>query len=1054
MPINYNFDSITRGVETLKEEAKKQEELIGGYARTASRAYQFYSANPVAHLEGHKKEIDLPFQPTDPGLPPEVREKAELARISEIWNDSQLKGENGLLKAQERLGITRPSLKILPEYSSSEFVTVEYPDGSLKVAFRGTKPEGVVKSGKYAGKIEPNYWKDIIFRGTEGNLAQFQDAEKLLNKLIASGRNVNELIGYSMGGTKALHFGDKLRIKTTTFNPLLGVRALFGVKQSPTTQHYIWNTTGDVATTGLGLTKPSNFNVRTVEPLKSAKLKNEELLLQKKPIAEIKDLLNPVKGHALNNFTDVGDRESLAPIETRKIALPSDEAIILDQAVKTIRRGGTYAEFIHSVNSGRGQDTIVVNDKVKLHGKRAGQGSNFLRIWNQEGGLLTPEESAYVSETKSQTRPFESRLTDSQKIKIRNGELAQVTADIQDPQTMERIAKLANLSGEDVKYRRVILNTLMKGAGMAGTGFSLGANLLAGEMASQINLDELNPEVRSLIVGGISGGGGEALIQGAKAGVSGVAKASLAANQLILGEKTVADIASTVASRASPHIAEMARIAATIRRSTIAGGLGALAQEITADGLNSALLSAGVNPADAFVASQTVGGGVGGAVTVGSLPAIETALTSASTALSSLAGLETATISAEASTALLSGEIGAEALLTEVATTAGARALAAEAGAELGAAAGSIIPGFGTLIGAGIGAAIAGTVAFFINQSHHQPRTIFLLKPFRNQDIDRAIAEDPEVVSLVNEMNDFAEKLTWGQVREYTARIQELVDSRGLMDGNYGFNVDFMMVPESVPRETGGDTESVMVQADYSNIPPELATAKIRDIPGTPQYEQHQLDLDATRRQNVELYRQGLREDIELDRSYQYYFLDDLQDELDHREAAGKPVANYYQLNQVIRTMIEENPRRNSMIYRGVTPVPYFDKDGNMSFRDDWREKIDINEFIDPPETDIVFDTINKDQKIQELMDSGDIHGVNKRIREIFKSGETASFKDVTQYGDRTMPQFTEAGEMVFQNLKEAPPTQQTEAAKQQAVKQVTKVTETQQSQTPVVSQE
>lgn len=1042
MPINYNFDTVNKFIpdtdkpdpfsipqlpknfplSVSKEEQKELEEqinLVSGYARSASRMYNFFTANPVAHLSGGKKEIDLPFQPTDEALPAEVREKALLVEVSEVYDKASRAGLDGLAEAEARLAMDTERLRILPEYSNNEFITVEYPDGSVKVAFRGTQSEAVIKTGRHAGKSETALWGDIIGTGREVHTQQWKDANRMLNKLIADGKNITELLGFSMGATKAIHFGDNLRIPTTTFNPFLGVRALFQEKLSPEIIHNIWNTTGDLASMGLGLTKPNNFKVNTIEPLMALKASNEKLILSGSGVDELKALLNPKGLHSLRNFVDSAERSTFAVFdakEMRKVGRAHNEAVMIDQAVKAKAGGKTYAEFIHELNSGQGQDTKVVAGEVSLDGSRVHENSGYYKTWKDIGGTLTEAEEAYLLELEARrqaagepiARPQRTTLTTEQINRIKAGDAESVMLEIADNPHVNTVKRLAELNGVELKYRRPLLNALMKGAGIGSSLFGLGANLLAGEMASQINLDDLHPEVRSLIVGSIAGGGGEAIIQGAKGAVSTALQASHAANQIATGEKTMADIVANVVSRGSPHIQELARIAGTIRRSTIAGGLGALTQELTAEGVNSLLTSAGLNETDSFIVSQTLGGATGGAISVAALPAIE----AAGAALSSAISVGAATTATAETAALLSGELAAETVLAEVATTAGARALGAELGAELGAGVGSVIPGFGTLAGAFIGAAIAGGIALATTHAHHEPRQMRLLKPFREQNADRAIGEDPEIIRLVNELNEPQRQkdLTYDDIANYQRRIQERVDELNFWNGGYGYKVDFMIVPESIERETRyQDPEgSVMIKGDYDDIPLQLRTAHIRDIPGSPEYYSHQ----------QELYRTGEIEDLAEDRYHQQDLLEDLQN-----DPRFSRVSNYYQLNQLLRTKLEEGIAigQYTLFTNGIVPIPYFDKDGNMSLRDSWDTKIDINEFLEPP--DPVMETIDTDQKAQELLNQGDIHGLNKRIREIFIQGQTATFKGVSEYGDRDMPQFANDGSLVYQNLQDTPPT-------------------------------
>jgi hypothetical protein len=65
--------------------------LTNAYARTISKSYNFYTSNPVAHLSGQKKQVELPFQPTIKELPDSVKMKAEMVKIIHVVGTSRNK---------------------------------------------------------------------------------------------------------------------------------------------------------------------------------------------------------------------------------------------------------------------------------------------------------------------------------------------------------------------------------------------------------------------------------------------------------------------------------------------------------------------------------------------------------------------------------------------------------------------------------------------------------------------------------------------------------------------------------------------------------------------------------------------------------------------------------------------------------------------------------------------------------------------------------------------------------------------------------------------------
>ena len=62
----------------------------------------------------------------------------------------------------------------------------------------------------------------MIAAGVEEHHPQFHNAEEQLNLVTEQYGAPRELLGYSLGGNKAMTMGNKFGIETTTFNPFLG----------------------------------------------------------------------------------------------------------------------------------------------------------------------------------------------------------------------------------------------------------------------------------------------------------------------------------------------------------------------------------------------------------------------------------------------------------------------------------------------------------------------------------------------------------------------------------------------------------------------------------------------------------------------------------------------------------------------------------------------------------------------------------------------------------------------------------------------------------------
>ena len=94
------------------------------------------------------------------------------------------------------------------------------------------------------------------------------------------GKAPERLLGYSLGGARAVALGAAHGVSTRTFNPFLGNASLLQARG----KHHVIRTTEDFAT--LGLPFGRNFEVTSVLPRETH--------------------LSPERAHSLANFTDPG----------------------------------------------------------------------------------------------------------------------------------------------------------------------------------------------------------------------------------------------------------------------------------------------------------------------------------------------------------------------------------------------------------------------------------------------------------------------------------------------------------------------------------------------------------------------------------------------------------------------------------------------------------------------------------------------------------------------------------------------------------------------------
>jgi hypothetical protein len=113
-------------------------------------------------------------------------------------------------------------------------------------------------------------------------IKQMNDARELIRNATESfGRPPEELIGFSLGGNKAITIGAELKIPSTTFNPLIGDEIVSGGKIFG--DHTILRTPTDPASLNIARGK-NNFNMKNVDVIDTR--------------------LDPVDSHGLRHFTD------------------------------------------------------------------------------------------------------------------------------------------------------------------------------------------------------------------------------------------------------------------------------------------------------------------------------------------------------------------------------------------------------------------------------------------------------------------------------------------------------------------------------------------------------------------------------------------------------------------------------------------------------------------------------------------------------------------------------------------------------------------------------
>ena len=293
-----------------------------------------------------------------------VSDKAVLTRASTIFKRTGKANTEAYLKAHGLDGY-----EILPESSDTALV-LRAPSGKVKISFRGTLvPKGVGEIGASARDVSLDFG---YFTSTEGRHPDYKRDDALVRDVTGK-YDVDEMIGFSLGGAKAHSFGEKYNIDTTSFNPLVGQTFINSGESS--VKHDIYRTTEDLPSSGTALIDRENIDVNSVYPLKSYST-------------------NPKRTHDLENFISSGNRVKESNIKRLSdLSLSKGQRIseygLLDDMIDS---KGTFADWLHKYNRGsNGTDTG--RDGKLLPGTRVSDKTVHGKLWKRlRGSDFTPEE--------------------------------------------------------------------------------------------------------------------------------------------------------------------------------------------------------------------------------------------------------------------------------------------------------------------------------------------------------------------------------------------------------------------------------------------------------------------------------------------------------------------------------------------------------------------------------------------------------------------------------------------------------------------------------------
>ena len=398
---------LPRTVEGKKELNDKRKDLLGDKLLDIDKVAEMKKAinkKDLSDLITHHhaniySAVNKAVKANTKAVDAQTAEKAILTRASTVFKRSGKAQAEGYIQAH---GLD--NYEILPESTNEGIVVRNKATGKVKVAFRGTLiPQELGEVSTTIGDVGT----DLAFMsGFENESSHLQRADDLVKAVKAKyGNNVDELLGYSLGGAKALSLGDKYGIDTTTFNPLVGKTHV--QSQETSAKHTINRTTEDIPSLGVGLIDRENVDVKSYYPLKSNILNIKrhhdlENFIQRGRPRYTESHIDNLMKQSMKEGAKIGEHELLTSmleyqeeVEAKRPPLPKFGKRMTPEEVERFKsfKEPSFTEWVHRFNNGgNGVDTNA--EGQLLNTVRMSDKTSHGKMWRAIGGEFTPEEMA------------------------------------------------------------------------------------------------------------------------------------------------------------------------------------------------------------------------------------------------------------------------------------------------------------------------------------------------------------------------------------------------------------------------------------------------------------------------------------------------------------------------------------------------------------------------------------------------------------------------------------------------------------------------------------
>ena len=463
-----------KSLRSAKEEAEVEEREDGGeFTRPQSNTKQ------DQHSSHFGMRLSRPLRPTIDTLSHEQISKAKMVRASRIAY------EKDYAAAQKFLDDNAIAYDIDERLSTKESLVL-HSENDVKVAYRGTK----------WGSAADITLDAAIAVGVEEHHPNMKSSEHQLLRVTEKYGAPSELVGFSLGGGKALSLGEKFSISTTVFNPFIGKSLIQGSNVGSETHHII-RTTEDPVSLGIGLKRgQKNWKVESILPHH--------------------DKLNIAEAHRLSNFTDSSERRA-GHTETmlKDVHLQGQKAGELEMldSIKTSQENGkSFTEWLHDFNNKSGQDTN--SEGTRLSGSRMHRNSRHVKAWDQAKNIgssqkpFTTDELAHFDSVGEKNASYSDAHSKQTREKFLSKSPAERRVAINEAH--EKLAKVAEVANTHTEMHTATSNLIKRAIHPTSLSTGLGAGIAASILVNQIDPNhQINEPARLLGEGAISGVGAE-----------------------------------------------------------------------------------------------------------------------------------------------------------------------------------------------------------------------------------------------------------------------------------------------------------------------------------------------------------------------------------------------------------------------------------------------------------------------------------------------------------------------------------------------------------------